>query len=135
MDDATIYKELQAISSNQTRIESLAVGTKENVGYLKENMEKLCAWKEDVLPTLQTCKNYMEARADLPEKISNQEKEIERLKEELRRDELTNAESRKKTDFLMVWFWKISGAVLVIGVINMILIALGRFVDIEYVLK
>ncbi|MCK9458846.1 MAG: hypothetical protein M0R80_04340 [Proteobacteria bacterium] len=128
MDDAAIYKELQIISVNQGRIESIVTG-------LKENMDKVCEWKDDVLPTLQTCKNYMEARADLPEKISNQEKEIERLKEDLKTEKDANAESRKKTDFLMVWFWKISGAVLLIGIINVLLVALGRFIDVEYVLK
>jgi hypothetical protein len=128
MDESFIHKELQIISGNQGRIESLVTG-------LKENMDKMCDWKDDVLPTLQTCKLYMEARADLPDKISNLEIENERLKEDLKTEKAANLESRRKTDFLMVWFWKISGAVLIIGVINMVLIAVGRFVDIEYVLK
>jgi predicted RNase H-like nuclease (RuvC/YqgF family) len=128
MDDEFLYKELQAISGNQSRIESI-------VTRLESNMDKMCTWKEDVLPTLQTCKNYMEARADLPEKISDQGKEIERLKEDLRTEKSANVESRKRTDFLMVWFWKISGAVLLIGIINVLLVAIGRFIDIEYVLK
>jgi len=128
MDDEFLYKELQIISSNQGRIESIVTG-------LKENMDKMCVWKDDVLPTLQTCKDYMEARADLPDKILNQEKEIERLKEDLKTEKAANVESRKKTDFLMVWFWKISGAVLLIGIINVLLVALGRFIDVEYVLK
>jgi predicted RNase H-like nuclease (RuvC/YqgF family) len=128
MDDEFIYNELKNISANQSRIESLVSG-------LKENMDRMCAWKDDVLPTLQTCKDYMEKRADLPDKISNQEKEIEKLKEEVKREKDANIESRKKTDFLMVWFWKISGAVLLIGIINVLLVALSRFVDVEYVLK
>jgi hypothetical protein len=128
MDDEFLYKELQAISGNQGRIESLVTG-------LKENMDKMCDWKDDVLPTLQTCKLYMEARADLPDKISYLEVENEKLKEDLKTEKAANLESRKKTDFLMVWFWKISGAVLLIGIINVLLVALGRFIDVEYVLK
>ena len=128
MDDEFIYAELRSISSKLSSTESI-------VTELKEDMGRMCDWKDNVLPTLQTFKDYMEKRADLPDKISNQEKELEKIKDELKVEKEANAESRKKTEFLMVWFWKISGAVLLLGIINILLVALGNFIDIQYVLK
>ena len=123
MDDEFIYKELQTISANQSRIESLVSG-------LKENMDKMCTWKDEVLPTLQTCKNYMKEREDLPDKINDLEKNGEALKTRVDHDEELNASSRKDVKFLMNWFFKISGALGLLIIINIILSLLKNFYDV-----
>jgi hypothetical protein len=124
MDDEFIYKELQTISANQSRIESLVSG-------LKENMDRMCAWKDDVLPTLQTCKDYMEKRADLPDKIVNVEKYQDKLKERIDHDEELNSASRKDVKFIMTWYFKIAGAIGILIVINTILVLIKNLSDIR----
>jgi hypothetical protein len=124
MDDEFIYKELQTISSNQSKIESMVTD-------LKENMEKMCVWKDDVLPTLQTCKNYMKDREGLPDRITDLEKKGAALEVVVEHNEELNSSSRKDTKFLMNWFFKISGALGLLIIINIILSIIKNFYDIR----
>jgi hypothetical protein len=124
MDDEFIYAELKNISSKQSSIESMVIG-------LKENMDKICDWKDDVLPTLQTCKNYMEERKELPNKIISLEKKEESLEAVVEHNEELNSSSRKDTKFLMNWFFKISGALGLLIIINIILSIIKNFYDIR----
>jgi hypothetical protein len=118
MDDEFIYAELRTISTKLSSTESL-------VTELKEDMGKICDWKDNVLPTLQTCKDYMEKRADLPDKIVRLEKGQEKLEE---KEEL-NKGTRKDVKFLMAWYFKIAGAIGLLLIVNIILSLIKNISD------
>jgi len=124
MDDEFIYAELRNISTKQSSIESMVTG-------LKENMDKICDWKDDVLPTLQTCKDYMVKRADLPDKIVKLERGQERLEEKLGTEEGLNKITRKDVKFLMGCYFKIAGIIGFLLIINIILGLIKNISDIR----
>jgi DNA repair ATPase RecN len=128
MDDDALHEILREIAASQSKIEA-------HVSSLKTDMEKICNFKESTITSLQRVNDYMSSREDLPDEITMLKMAHQQLKDKTESDEKLNADSRKKTDFLMVWAWKISGAIIVLGIINTILIALGRYVDIEYILR
>lgn len=122
MDDEFIYNELKSISSKLS-------STDTNVARLKESMDKVCDWKDDVLSNLQQCNDYMNARQTLPQRLDDHEKEIEKIKITRDHDEEANSKTRKQNEFLMTWYWRIAGIILFLTALNFILVLYGRYID------
>ena len=122
MDDEFIYHELKSTSSALGSINA-------SLASLKENMDRMCDWKDDVLSNLQQCNDYMAARQKLPDRVENSEKEIEKIKTRQDNDEEKNSKTRKQNEFLMTWYWRISGILLFLTAINFLLVLYGRYID------
>lgn len=122
MDDEFIYQELKSTSSALGSINS-------SLASLEKNMNKVCEWKDNVLENLQQCNDYMAARQKLPDRMDNSEKEIEKIKTQRTHDEELNSKTRKQNEFLMTWYWRISGILLFLTAINFLLVLYGRYID------
>jgi hypothetical protein len=85
--------------------------------------------------TAQRFEDYKESRVELPKNIQEIQKAIATCQQACNYKSEISSEYRKKVDFLMLWSGRAMALLFAIGIINMILIALGRLIDIEYTMK
>ena len=113
---------------------------------LIDQMNEICKFKSDMIKTVQEFDDYKKARADIPNDLQNLKNVVTAhniecdhnigiLESSIKKldDIVTNAV--KKVDFLMTWYGRAAAVIVTIQVIIAIMVAVGRYVDIQYVLK
>jgi hypothetical protein len=105
------------ILQGQARIET-------HVDELNKKMDQMCDFKDTSIKIFQEFEDYKKNRIDLPEDLQ----ELKDLTTGCR----TNCDNHRKlsqkyfdkTDFLMTWYWRLAGAVIVVQFIMAVFIAL-----------
>jgi len=113
---------------------------------LIDQMNEICKFKSDMIKTVQEFDDYKKARADIPNDLQELkdvvtahniecEHNIGILKTAIKKLEEIVASAVKKVEFLMTWYGRAAAVIVTIQVIIAIMVAVGRYVDIQYVLK
>lgn len=113
---------------------------------LIDQMNEICKFKTDMIKTVQEFDDYKKARSDIPNDLQELketvtayniecEHKLNILEAAFKKLEEVVASAVKKVEFLMTWYGRAAAVIVTIQVIIAIMVAVGRYVDIQYVLK
>ena len=102
---------------------------------LIDQMNEICKFKTDMIKTVQEFDDYKKARSDIPNDLQELKDVVTAHNIECNHNKGILDSVSKKVEFLMTWYGRAAAAIVGIQVIIAIMVAVGRYVDIQYVLK
>ena len=115
---------MRAVGSLETSVNTLVSQVKEMSNDIK-----------GVTKTCNDFEGYKESRKDIPERIGDLEKtaaDYERTKELNQKEQ---DKRFKQIDFLMIWSYRVGGAILLLQILIGLLVLVLQFIDFKYVVK
>lgn len=83
--------------------------------------------------TTQNYEDYKESRKDIPRDIQDLKEKTAKCNIECRHHTEKTEVYFKKVDFLMTWYGRASALIVAFQVLILILVAVGRYIDVEFV--
>jgi chromosome segregation ATPase len=102
---------------------------------LEKNMGEICEFKEEMIKTRQEFEDYKRLRHDIPKDLQNLTDRVNKGTTTCEHHETIVTDLSKKVDFLMTWYGRLAAVIVSIQIIIAIMVAAGRFIDVQYVLK
>ena len=102
---------------------------------LIDQMNEICKFKTEMIKTVQEFDDYKKARSDIPNDLQELKDVVTAHNIECNHNKGILDSVSKKVEFLMTWYGRAAAAIVGIQIIIAIMVAVGRYVDIQYVLK
>ena len=102
---------------------------------LIDQMNEICKFKTDMIKTVQEFDDYKKARSEIPNDLQELKDVVTAHNIECNHNKGILDSVSKKVEFLMTWYGRAAAAIVGIQIIIAIMVAVGRYVDIQYVLK
>ena len=101
----------------------------------QKSMQVICSFKDTAIKTFQNFEDYKESRRTLPDRINALETKTASCQQSCQHKSATAEGYFKKVDFLMTWYGRGAALIFSLNVLIAIMVFLGRYVDIKYVLR
>ena len=102
---------------------------------LIDQMNEICKFKTEMIKTVQEFDDYKKARSEIPNDLQELKDVVTAHNIECNHNKGILDSVSKKVEFLMTWYGRAAAAIVGIQIIIAIMVAVGRYVDIQYVLK
>ena len=102
---------------------------------LIDQMNEICKFKTEMIKTVQEFDDYKKARSEIPNDLQELKDVVTAHNIECNHNKGILDSVNKKVEFLMTWYGRAAAAIVGIQIIIAIMVAVGRYVDIQYVLK
>ena len=106
---------------------------------LIEQMSEICKFKLEMIKTVQEFNDYKKSRFSIPEDLQELKDVVtaHNMKCDQRSEQHDSIIQRlvKENTFLMTWYGRAASVIVAIQILIAVMVAVGRYVDIQYVLK